>query len=403
MTNNVRIKRRAVGGAPGAPASLQNGELAFNEVDKTLYYGWDTGGAGGTATAVIAIGGAGAFVDKTSAQTIIGAKTFTSPIDGNVLGSAAKWTTPRTLSLTGDAAATLGGVDGSGNVSAVLTLADVNANVGSYTLVSVNAKGQVTAASAAHLNNIVAPLADYSFATRRLINLGAPIAANDAATKGYVDAVAQGIDAKQSVAWATTANIALSGLATQAGGEWSAELSAGQRILVKNQTDPAENGLYLAAADAWTRSADANTWDALVNAFTFVEQGATLADSGWVCPVNPGGTLGSSPISWTQFSGAGQIVAGAGLSKTGNQLDVTTPLAALAALSPAADRLPYYTGSAAAALAIFSAYARSLLAALDAAAARTTLGLGTLATQNADAVAITGGTLSNVTIDCGTF
>lgn len=81
MSNTVRIKRRAAGGAAGAPGSLVNAELAFNEQDDTLYYGKGTGGAGGTATQVLAIGGPGAFVDKSSAQTVAGIKTFTdSPV-----------------------------------------------------------------------------------------------------------------------------------------------------------------------------------------------------------------------------------------------------------------------------------------------------------------------------------
>lgn len=78
MTNTVRIKRRAAGGAAGAPASLANSELAFNEQDDTLYYGKGTGGAGGTATTVEAIAGRGAFVDKTTDQTVAGVKTFSS-------------------------------------------------------------------------------------------------------------------------------------------------------------------------------------------------------------------------------------------------------------------------------------------------------------------------------------
>lgn len=81
MTNTVRIKRRASGGAAGAPGSLVNAELAFNEQDDTLYYGKGTGGANGTATSVEAIGGRGAFVDKTTAQTVAGVKTFSdSPV-----------------------------------------------------------------------------------------------------------------------------------------------------------------------------------------------------------------------------------------------------------------------------------------------------------------------------------
>jgi hypothetical protein len=75
MANTIRIKRRATGGA-GAPASLENAELAFNEVDNILYYGKGTGGAGGTATTVEAIGGLGAFMTLTGEQTISGNKTF---------------------------------------------------------------------------------------------------------------------------------------------------------------------------------------------------------------------------------------------------------------------------------------------------------------------------------------
>lgn len=79
MANTVRIKRRA-SGAAGAPASLANAELAFNEVDDVLYYGEGTGGAGGTATTVLAIGGTGAFVGLTGTQTITGAKTFSAAV-----------------------------------------------------------------------------------------------------------------------------------------------------------------------------------------------------------------------------------------------------------------------------------------------------------------------------------
>lgn len=90
MANTVRIKRRA-SGSPGAPSSLANAELAFNEVDNTLYYGKGTGGAGGTATTVEAIGGNGAFVSLSGTQTITGAKTFSGTV---ALGSSATATTP---------------------------------------------------------------------------------------------------------------------------------------------------------------------------------------------------------------------------------------------------------------------------------------------------------------------
>lgn len=155
-----------------------------------------------------------------------------------------------------------------------------------------------------------------------------PVTALQLATKQYVDNVAQGLNVKASVVYGTTANIALSGLSTQAGGEWTGPLTAGDRILVKNQTAAADNGIYLASATAWTRALDANTWDELVGAFTFVQDGATLADTGWVCTVNPGGTLGVTAVAWSQFSGAGTYTAGAGLTLTGNQFSLTTPVTA---------------------------------------------------------------------------
>ena len=80
MANTIRIKRRGSAGATGAPTSLENAELAFNEADNILYYGKGTGGAGGTATSVEVIGGIGAFVTNSTAQTVTGNKTFTGTV-----------------------------------------------------------------------------------------------------------------------------------------------------------------------------------------------------------------------------------------------------------------------------------------------------------------------------------
>jgi len=155
-----------------------------------------------------------------------------------------------------------------------------------------------------------------------------PTADLQLATKQYVDTVAQGLNVKASCLWGTTGNITLSGLSTQAGGEWSGSLTAGDRILVKNQSTAADNGIYVAAAGLWTRSTDANTWNELVSAFVFVQDGATLGDTGWVCTVNPGGTLGVTAVTWTQFSGAGTYTAGTGLTLTGTQFSLTSPVTA---------------------------------------------------------------------------
>lgn len=322
MSNTIRIKRRANGGGAGAPTTLANAEMAFNEQTNVLYYGAGTGGAGGSATSIIPIAGNGAFVDNSTNQTIGGTKTFSSPISGSVTGNAGTATalaTGRTISITGDLSYASPSFDGTSNVTAAGTLATVNANVGTFTKITVNGKGLATAASQASLSDLSAPTASFNFGGQLLTNLADPVSAQDATTKSYVDNVAQGLDVKASCVVGTTANIALTGLLTIDG----YTVADGDRVLVKNQSNTAENGIYVAAAAAWSRSADANTWNELVSAFTFVEGGSTLADTGWVCTVNAGGTLGVTAVTWVQFSGAGTYSAGTGLTLTGTTFSIT--------------------------------------------------------------------------------
>lgn len=150
-----------------------------------------------------------------------------------------------------------------------------------------------------------------------------PSAAQDIATKNYVDTVfanaVAGLDVKASVRAATTGNITLSGTQTIDG----VSLVAGDRVLVKNQTNGAENGIYVVASGAWSRASDADS-NAEVTAglFVWVEEGTTNADTGWVLTTNNPIVLGTTALTFAQFSGAGQIIAGAGLTKTGNQIDV---------------------------------------------------------------------------------
>ena len=163
----------------------------------------------------------------------------------------------------------------------------------------------------------------------------APSADTDIANKAYVDSVAQGLDVKASCVYATTNNITLSGLAVQAGGDWAATLTAGDRILVKSQTNQATNGIYAASASGWTRTTDMNTWAEVPSAFTFVESGTTLSDTGWVCTSNQGGTIDVTPITWSQFSGAGSYLAGTGLTLTGNTFSITNTAVTAAAYGSA--------------------------------------------------------------------
>jgi hypothetical protein len=149
-----------------------------------------------------------------------------------------------------------------------------------------------------------------------------PTSDNDIANKQYVDSVAQGLDIKAACSYTTTGNITLTGLTTQAGGDWGSTLTAGTRILVKNQAAPAENGIYAASATSWTRTSDMNVWAEVPSAFTFIQQGVTLSDTGWVCTADPGGTINVTAMPWTQFSGAGTYLAGNGLQIVGNTFSV---------------------------------------------------------------------------------
>jgi hypothetical protein len=175
------------------------------------------------------------------------------------------------------------------------------------------------------LDQVSAPTGDVSLNSRKITNLATPTADGDAVNKQYADNLALGIDAKQSVRAATTANITLSGAQTIDG----VSVVAGQRVLVKNQSSPANNGIYVAMAGAWTRALDFDEWAEVPGAFVFVEEGGGQADTGWLCTSVQGGTLGTTAIVWVQFSQAGVITAGTGLAKTGTEI----AMADMAALS----------------------------------------------------------------------
>lgn len=488
MANTLRIKRRA-SGSPGAPTSLANAELAFNEVDNTLYYGKGTGGVGGTASTVEAIGGSGAYVTISTAQSISGNKTFTGDIivptqasgDDSTKAASTAFVKAQNY-LTGNQSITISGdASGTGTTSIALTLASVGTS-GTYTKVTTDSKGRVTSGTTLiesdipsltaskisdfdtqvrtnRLDQLTAPTASVSFNNQKITSLADPTNAQDAATKAYVDATKQGLDVKDSVRAATTGNITLSGTQTIDG----VSVVAGNRVLVKNQSTASENGIYdVVSGGSWTRSADANVSSEVTSGmFVFVEEGTVNADSGWVLTTDGSITLDSTALAFTQFSGAGQMTAGAGLTKTGNSIDVGTAsatrivvnadnidlattgvsegtyksvtvdtygrvtagtnpttlsgygitdaqpldatLTALAGVTVSADQLIYATGSDTFTTTSFTSFGRSLIDDADASAARTTLGLGTIATQNANNVSITGGSIDNIEFDGGTF
>lgn len=168
-----------------------------------------------------------------------------------------------------------------------------------------------------------AATANIAMGTFKITGLGDPTAAQDAATKAYVDQVAQGLDVKASVRLATTVNGTLATAFANGQTVDGFTLTTGDRLLIKNQSAPAENGVYTVnASGAPTRSTDMDAWTEVPGSFFFVEIGTANADSGWVCTSDQGGTIGSTAITFVQFSGAGQIAAGAGMTKTGNTLDI---------------------------------------------------------------------------------
>lgn len=152
-----------------------------------------------------------------------------------------------------------------------------------------------------------------------------PVQDNALITKAYADSIATGLDVKDSVRVGTTANVDLgvSGIGTVVDG---VTLSDGDRVLVKDQTNATENGIYVVGAGAWTRSDDAdNTPSNEVSGgmFTFIEEGDTLRDTGWVLSSPDGNAnLGTDNLEFTQFSRAGVFEAGQGMSRAGIVLDV---------------------------------------------------------------------------------
>ena len=268
MSNTIRIKKRAASGSAGAPSSLAPSELAFNENDLKLYYGFgDTGS--NEASSIITVGGAGAFFNKTDTRTA------NRILAGPTTGSAAA---PTFRALV--------------------------------------------AADLLKLNEFTAPDGSVSLNSQKITNLATPTADGDAASKSYVDGVSQGLDVKDSVVAATTANITIATALNNGDTLDGVTLSTNDRVLVKDQSSASENGIYIVGSSP-ARADDLAAGVDAAGMFTFVEQGSTNADQGFVCTSNKGSAVvGTNNLAFSQFSGAGNLTAGDGLDKSGNEFSV---------------------------------------------------------------------------------
>ena len=390
MANTLRIKRST---GSSAPTSLANAELAFSEGNETLFIGKGTGGAGGSATSVIKIGGIGGFFDKDTVRSA------NAVLSGPTTGS--------------DAAPTFRALVAADIPSIAHTkISDFDAGVRTNTL-----------------DQMAAPTSAVSLNSQKITGLADPTGDNDAANKGYVDGVAQGLDIKDSVVATTTANGTLSSAFANGQSIDGVTLQTGDRILIKNQTTASQNGIYnVNASGAPSRTTDMATGSNAAGAFVFVEEGTVNAENGFTCTTDTGSAVvGTNNLTFAQFSGAGQIIAGDGLEKSGNTLSTdlkangglvieSTELALKLDASSITGTLAIGDGgtgatTASAALTALglSNYAKTLIDDADAAAARTTLGLGSIATQAANSVAITGGSIINlttfdgITVDGGSY
>jgi hypothetical protein len=281
-----------------APAAPVKGLMYFNSADNTFY--WYDG-----TQWIAAKAAAGAIPSDTVTTEAIG--------DAPVPGAS-------TLFSRGDHKH---GMPAFGAITVEQTFGSASTNGAATTLArSDHAHGNPTHDAAAHSTIPVSALAtataNLNMGAFKITGLSAPTAGSDAANKTYVDGAINGLSWKDTVRLASTGQVTLSGLAAIDG----VTPVANDRVLLKNQTIPAENGIYTASAAVWARATDATSGTDLLNAAVFVSEGTVNADTAWVMTANAPITVGTTPLTWAQFGAGAVYTAGAGLTLTANTFDV---------------------------------------------------------------------------------
>ena len=246
--------------------------------------------------------------------TSLGTLTLNNVILGNgtsapqfvAPGSSGNVLTSNGTTWTSSPAASSGANTALSNLAATAVNTDINMN--SHKLTSLSAgttAGDSVRYEQAILTSGVNPFtANQDLGGFTMTGSGTPVNPNDLVPKTYVDNFINATSWKTAVLAATTANITLSGEQTIDG-----FLTSSSRVLVKNQSTASQNGVYVSAAGAWTRATDMNTWAQVPAAAVFVEEGTVNADIGFVCTSLPGGTIGTTAITFVQFSSAGAYSA----------------------------------------------------------------------------------------------